>query len=356
MAKTAERPQPTAQQATPRGRLLLFAALVAGCVVVAAIAVAAAMTRDSTPAGETMGLRQLLPEAKQADRPVVLFRSLAAGSKGQAGIVPLSAPGDADPTLAALTCDRVAFSAGSGICLARRGGFGEGYEARIFGPDLRVRASVGVQGIASRARVSPDGRWGSVTLFVTGHSYAAAGAFSTETTLIDLRQCTRIATLEDFTVSRDGRVITAVDRNFWGTTFAKDGDTFYATLATRGNTYLVRGSLRDRTMRTIHRNVECPSLSPDGTRIAYKKRVGSGTNPWRLTVLDLETQRETALLGTEGLDDQAEWLDDDRVLYSDDDAIRVVPADGSSRTRDFRRAADSPAVVRWNEPNAIPGA
>ena len=45
----------------------------------------------------------------------------------------------------------------------------------------------------------------------------------------------------------------------------------------------------------IHENVECPSLSPDGTRIAYKKRDRLDPAPWQLTVLDLATMRETPL-------------------------------------------------------------
>ena len=77
-------------------------------------------------------------------------------------------------------------------------------------------------------------------------------------------------------------------------TFAADGDTFYATLATAGKTHLIKGSLRNRRARTLRSNVECPSLSPDGTRVAYKKRVGTGDNPWRLHVLDLATMRDTA--------------------------------------------------------------
>ena len=68
----------------------------------------------------------------------------------------------------------------------------------------------------------------------------------------------------------------------------------------------------------IHENVECPSLSPDGTRIAFKKRTGSKGTPWRLTVLDLATMRETPLSERRSVDDQAEWLDDGRVLYGVD--------------------------------------
>ena len=75
----------------------------------------------------------------------------------------------------------------------------------------------------------------------------------------------------------------------------------------------------------IHENVECPSLSPDGTRIAYKKRTGSDTTPWHLTVLDLATMRETPLAESRSVDDQAEWLDDDHVLYGvDGDTYEVA--------------------------------
>ena len=46
-------------------------------------------------------------------------------------------------------------------------------------------------------------------------------------------------------------------------------------------------------------------------------------------MLDLATMRETSLGETAGFDDQAEWLDDEHVLYGLDGDIRVVAADGS---------------------------
>jgi hypothetical protein len=275
----------------------------------------------------------------------MLFRSLRGASRDQVGIVPAAGAGGA-ATLSSLRCDRVHFAGGAGLCIARGGGFAAGYGARILGSDLRVRHALALEGVPSRARVSRDGRWGAVTMFVTGHGYAGA-TFSTQTTLIDLRSGDKVGELEDFTVSRAGRVVTAEDSNFWGVTFAPGGDVFYATLATGGKTYLVRGSMRDRSMRTLHENVECPSLSPDGTRIAFKRRVGSGANPWRLTVLDLATMRETPLSETEGIDDQAEWLDDQHVLYGIHGEIRVVAADGSGAPRRYRAGAASPAVIRW---------
>ena len=118
-------------------------------------------------------------------------------------------------------------------------------------------------------------------------------------------------------------------------------------MATGGKTYLIEGSIAARTARVLHENVECPSLSPDGTRLAYKSRTGSKSRPWRLTVLDLDTMRETPLAEERSVDDQAEWLDDDNVLYGIDGDTYVVPADGSGAPRSFIADADSAVAVRW---------
>jgi hypothetical protein len=330
-------------------RQLLFALLLAGCLLVAGIAVASAVRLGDPAERGAAGASRMLPAAKAEGTPTLVTRTLdgsGPGNRGQVAIASLrQAPGRR--TLAPLRCDRVHFAGNRGVCLARGNGFAAGYEARIFSSDLRVRHAVPVEGVPSRARVSPDGRYGSVTLFVTGHSYADAGTFSTQTTLIDLAKGDRIAELEDFAVSRGQRLVTAIDVNFWGVTFARDSDRFYATMATGGKTYLIEGSVTRRTARVLHENVECPSLSPDGTRIAYKRRTRSDATPWRLSVLDLATMRETPLGETRSVDDQAEWLDDDHVLYGIDDSVFVVAADGSGGPRRYLAGADSPAVVRW---------
>src|SRR5205823_7549531 len=135
--------------------------------------------------------------------------------------------------------------------------------------------------------------------------------------------------LEQFTTWRDGTRFSAADFNFWGVTFARDSNVFYASLRTvgdfktssgqvtrRAQTYLVRGDLGLRKLTVLHENVECPSLSPDNRLIAYKKNVGPGPAPWRFCVLDLATMAETPIAAeTRSIDDQIEWLDDSHVLY-----------------------------------------
>ena len=57
--------------------------------------------------------------------------------------------------------------------------------------------------------------------------------------------------------------------------------------------------------------------------------------------------RETPLAELRSVDDQAEWLDDDTVLYGLDGDVWSVPADGTGEPERFLADADSPAVVRW---------
>jgi hypothetical protein len=204
-----------------------------------------------------------------------------------------------------------------------------------------------IAGVPSRTRISADGHWGGVTAFLTGHSYAQPGEFSTAATIFDLQTGKAVGDLEkDFKITNDGKVVDARDRNYWGLTFADDADTFYATLATGSKTWLIKGSIKAKTAQTIHANVECPSLSPDGTRIGYKKAVGHNPTVWRFSVLDLKTGRETQLVETRPIDDQVEWLDDEHLLYRDGETTWIVDADGGGKPREWMKASDSPAVVR----------
>ena len=65
----------------------------------------------------------------------------------------------------------------------------------------------------------------------------------------------------------------------------------------------------------LRTGVECPSLSPDGTRIAFKKRNPGTVVTWGISVLDLATLEDHPLAETRNVDDQVEWLDDQTVIY-----------------------------------------
>lgn len=96
--------------------------------------------------------------------------------------------------------------------------------------------------------------------------------------------------------------------------------TVYATMASGGRTWLMRGDLEIRRMEAIGGNVECPSLADYGRRIAYKKRIGG---QWRLQVLDLGTGARRRPAGV------ARCLDHRLRARR---AIFRVPADGTGRT------------------------
>ncbi|MER5865163.1 hypothetical protein [Kitasatospora sp. NPDC002040] len=241
----------------------------------------------------------------------------------------------------ALGCARLYAAAGTGVCL--REGLASA-QLVLLGSDLTERRSIPLNGVPSRARVSGSGRMVSWTVFVTGDSYNG-GRFSTRSGILDTRTGTLAGNLENFTV--DGRPPDP-DANVWGVTFAVDDNRFYATLSTGGHRSLVRGDFAARDLHPLKDNVECPSLSPDGTRIAYKKALPNGG--WRLTVLNLADLAETPLAETRSVDDQAAWLDDRTVAYGLPHSgtgadVWAVPADGTGTPRLLAADADSPAPL-----------
>ena len=249
-----------------------------------------------------------------------------------------------------MTCERVSFAGGRGLCLHVDRGVFNRYTALLLDGQLRAGPSIKLQGLPSRTRAAADGQVGAVTVFVTGDDYASE--FSTRTTIVDLSSGDEIGELEQFATWRNGARFRAVDFNFWGVTFARDTNTFYASLRSAGTTYLVRGELGLRRLTVLRMGVECPSLSPDGRLLAYKKRVGPSPDSWRLHVLELATNVERIIDGeTRYIDDQVEWLDSQHVLYaiprrttaiSD---VWVAPVDGGGSARIFLSEAESPIVV-----------
>ncbi|MDG4808891.1 hypothetical protein O7634_19265 [Micromonospora sp. WMMD1120] len=251
-------------------------------------------------------------------------------------------------TVAGLECLRVYAAAGTGVCLKPETAWS--YQVVVLDAALRETRAVSVPGLPNRARVSASGRMVSWTTFVGGDSYTSSG-FSTRTGIIDTRNGVTVASLEEFAITRDGRGYRNPDVNYWGVTFTADDNRFYATMSTGGKRYLVRGDLAARRVETVKENVECPSLSPDGTRIAFKEAIDADpAKGWRLSVLDLASMRVTATAETASVDDQAAWLGGGTLAYTlrkDDGQPDVwsVRADGSGAPTLLIPGAESPSPL-----------
>jgi hypothetical protein len=282
-----------------------------------------------------------------------MFISVAADdSHRHLSFAPLAEPGRA-MYVTPLRCERAYFAGTRGICLTDgTDGSKTIHYADVFDERFERRHRLTLTGPPSRVRVSADGRRAAATVFESGHSYAQEG-FSTRTTIIDLLAGNTIGDLEQFTVWRDGERVKSVDFNFWGVTFERDGNGFYATLDTRGVQYLVRGDIDKREVQVVRADVECPSLSPDNTQLVFKRLIGARSRGWwQLTRLDLKTNQETVLVReTRSVDDQVEWLDDHTVMYHLTGSgtaadLWVLAVDGQSPPRLMLPSAYSPAVVR----------
>ncbi|MET8146447.1 hypothetical protein ABZU32_39575 [Sphaerisporangium sp. NPDC005288] len=329
-------------------------ALLAGVVLLGSVAFASVLhaagragERDRPrPGGPSVAAGAVRLDARGA----MVFRNMEWGPhRDELVSVPAADPGAAR-TAAPVRCLRFHAAAGVGVCLRKvDGALGESYFASIVDSGLRTLRDYPLAGVPSRTRVSPSGHLAAWTVFAGGDSYAG-GDFSTRTSIVDVRTGALTASLESYAIVKDGRPYHAADVNLWGVTFADDAR-FYATLATKGRTYLVRGDLATRTVTTVRANVECPSLSPDGTRLVFKKRVAglSPDEPWRLYALDLASMRETPLAEGRSVDDQVVWADARTVVYGlagDFGAdLWSVPADGSGAPRRVAGAALNPAYV-----------
>jgi hypothetical protein len=327
---------------TTRNRILLA---LAGVVVLAATAIiytglVGARNRDAAAAGTT--------NTVTLTGPRLLFRSTADAERGHLTTVASDDPGGAR-AVSNVICNRVYAASGTGLCLRPENGLTT-YQLVVFDATLAVKQEIPLVGLPNRARVSPSGQRIAWTVFVTGDSYNG-GKFSTRAGMMDTTSGALEGTLEDFAVTVDGKPYQAADLNFWGITFAQDENRFFATMSTGSHRYLVEGDFSARTVHTVRDNVECPSLSPDGKRIAFKSAVdGDPAKGWRISVLELATGGVTPLAETRSVDDQPAWLDAQTVAYAiprdgGHSDVWAVPADGSGSARLLIPEAESPAAL-----------
>jgi hypothetical protein len=332
-------------------RRALFAVICAAAVVlgVAYVGYAALRTPARTAAPAAAASNGDLRLRAVLRQPHLVFLTPSGGdpTQNRVTVAPLQ-QGATARVETGLRCSRAYFAGGHGICLGQNL-TGAGF---LFDDRFQPGRTFAQPGLPSRTRVSPDGRFAASTVFVTGHSYSTPG-FSTQTLITDVASGQSLD-LERLTVTKDGQRIQSPDFNFWGVTFAADGNRFYATLGTGGHSYLVEGNRPARTGRVLVDAVECPSLSPDGTRVAYKRPVPGAQRRWRLHVLDLRTMADTALAETRSIDDQVEWLDAAHIAYGLQDEgppptldvnLWTVPTDGTGHPAVYLPHATSPAVV-----------
>lgn len=283
---------------------------------------------------------------------VILFRHTGLDSHyGTVAMVPLDDAG-AEREFTGIPCDRVDATSEAVSCLVVPRGLETEFHSQVFDASWAVLDDATIEGVPSRTRLSPDGGLVSTTAFVTGHEYQTGGFSSSAE--IRTTSGRLLGDLEDFALTLEGRPAEPEDRNYWGVSFVDDR-VFYASLGTDDRTYLVRGDLEARTLTTVTENAECPSVSPDGRRVAFKVDVTPGSEKlWGLAVYDLASGTRTELEnGPRGVDDQVQWLDEDTLLYGQPrgdqpgvDDVWAVDITPDARPRLLIEQAWSPAVVR----------
>lgn len=282
--------------------------------------------------------------------PHILYRSLEEGPNfTNLAYVPVDDP-TGDGAAAGPKCLRVAAAADYAVCMRNGTNPAVPFEVEVLNEKLEAESDQSLAGVPSRARVAPDGQHYATTVFVSGHNYISLG-FSTETIIYE-KDGTSLGNLEEYAFMLNNERREDEDRNIWGVTFAEDSNRFFATMATGGRTYLVQGDIDERTLTAIHENAECPSLSPDGRTVVYKKSVGGGQHAWRFYAFDLETGKETQLGETRSIDDQVAWLDNENIIYGVTKSgggataadIWMAPLDGGQPELLIENA-DSPTIV-----------
>jgi hypothetical protein len=280
--------------------------------------------------------------------PFLMYRALAPhGSYGRVALLPLHP--DSAPVVSALSCSRVHYARGHGLCAAQEGtGNSVAHVVYTFDRTMNRGHRIPLDGIPTRLRVAPNGRLGAITTYAEEET-AAGERLTTRTRIVDMSSGAHVADLHGFRVENLNVAPEALI-DITGAAFERDGDRFFATLAVESERYLMAGSLNERRLSAVKQGVSIEALSPNGRRLAVK-RLLPDRGFWQVAVIDLASWSEVDLAqGPRSVDDQVEWLDDHHVLYHDADgestALWMLPADGRSGPRVLLKHAYSGAVAR----------
>ncbi len=261
---------------------------------------------------------------------------------------------DGGKTLATLPlqCERAHLGADMLACLHMQPGQGLKLELADRKGNVRQTLSFPNISLASRVRVARDGSLIGLTGFSAGHSYSSAD-FSTRTYLVDGRQRRLLADVSSFRVIESAQLKLPARRfNVWGVSFDPNAaQKFVVTVGAGNGVWLAAGDLQNKTLTLLKADVECPSFSPDGSRIAFKRRNPAGG--WWPAVYELASGREVVMQDSPNVDDQIEWLDSQTLVYemakregSSESDLMLRKADGRTAATVLRSLAGSPAV--WN--------
>src|SRR5512138_518946 len=150
-------------------RLKLFGWIALGCIALAISYTAWVILRGNTQAAQPQG--DALPVAGPDELavlqtgPHLVFLHQAGPHYGQVAVARLD-PELSQKMVTALKSDRVYYAAGSGLCLVYDTSNAAQHPmaaipvwGTLFGPDFKPRHQFTVEGIPSRTRVSPDGKY-----------------------------------------------------------------------------------------------------------------------------------------------------------------------------------------------------
>jgi hypothetical protein len=286
---------------------------------------------------------------KPLPAPFVMFRTLAPPRAH--GRIAMAALASSDVRhLTPLRCARVAYAGGRGLCLVEEAeGVVVDHAAEVFDRSFRRVGRVALAGVPTRVRVSPDGQIGAITTYAEEES-PAGERLAIESVLVDLNAGEVLADLRDFRLDVADKPALVGPLDFASVSFDRDRDRFFATLSTLAARWVIVGSIRDRRLQLLTPDFATEALSPDGSRLIVKQRLGD-RGFWQLGVMDLSTLIvHTVNQNGRSVDDQVEWLDNDHLVYHDANdqgtGVWVVAADGLSEPRLLIPDAFSPVIVR----------